>query len=64
MMRNPKALSRSLWVAAVTLTLCIAVSGTALAGPSVPELDPGSSASGLALLIGGAVLLLERYRRR
>jgi hypothetical protein len=30
----------------------------------VPELDPGSAASGIALAIGAALLLAERYRRR
>ena len=29
-----------------------------------PELDPGTGASGLALLIGGVLLALERYRSR
>lgn len=45
----------SFWV----LTLC----GTAGAS-EVPELDPGTAASGLALLAGGLLLLLERRRRR
>jgi hypothetical protein len=42
-------------------------SGVAHAAPggwvAVPELDPGLMASGLAFLVGGAALLLERYRR-
>jgi hypothetical protein len=29
-----------------------------------PELDPGNAASGLALLIGGAMLIIERHRKR
>jgi hypothetical protein len=37
--------------------------GTAHAS-QVPELDPGTAASGIALLVGGALLLVERYRRR
>lgn len=35
-------------------------------GPSVnvPELEPGAAAGGLALLIGGALVLADRRRRR
>ncbi|HEY6420955.1 MAG TPA: hypothetical protein VIX59_18310 [Candidatus Binataceae bacterium] len=46
-----------------TALIWMAASGRALAF-SGPELDPGSSATGLAVLLGGAALLLERYRRR
>jgi hypothetical protein len=28
----------------------------------VPELDPGSAASGIALAVGAALLIVERYR--
>ena len=35
----------------------------AFAAP-VPEMDPGSAATGIALAIGAAVLLAERYRHR
>jgi len=38
--------------------------GTASAAPSVPELDPGSAGSGIALAIGAALLIVERYRSR
>ena len=52
---------------ALTLGACglflMAGIGTASAAP-VPELDPGSAASGIALAIGAALLLVERYRRR
>lgn len=37
--------------------------GTAHAFSEVPELDPGTAASGLALLVGGLMLLIERRRR-
>ena len=37
--------------------------GTASAA-SVPELDPGSAGSGIALAIGAALLIVERYRSR
>jgi hypothetical protein len=48
---------------------CIAISallGMVLVGSAhaagAPELDPGTAGSGLALLVGGALLILERYR--
>ena len=47
---------------ACTLLLMIGF-GTASAA-AVPELDPGSAGSGIALAIGAALLLVERYRRR
>jgi len=40
----------------------LAIGGTAYA--AVPELDPGTAASGIALFVGGALLLIERHRRR
>jgi len=40
----------------------LAMGGIAYA--SVPELDPGTASSGLALLAGGFLLLVERHRRR
>ena len=43
--------------------LCLfGLGGTAHA--AVPELDPGTAASGLALLAGGLLFLIERRRRR
>lgn len=33
-------------------------------GPHSPELDPGSLGSGLALLAGSGLLLVEKFRRR
>ena len=44
-------------------TLTLALGGVAHANPA-PELDPGTASSGVALLVGGALLLIERYRRR
>jgi hypothetical protein len=35
----------------------------AFAAP-VPEMDPGSAATGITLAVGAALLLAERYRRR
>jgi len=46
--------------------LLLGLQGTASAVITavVPEIDPGTAASGLALLAGGALYLIERYRRR
>jgi len=48
------------------LSVAIALLGVAMIGTAhaagAPELDPGSAASGLALLVGGALLLIERHR--
>jgi len=41
----------------------LAFGGACYATP-VPELDPGTAASGIALFVGGALLLIERHRRR
>ena len=43
--------------------LTLALGGVAHATPA-PELDPGTAASGVTLLVGGALFLIERYRRR
>jgi hypothetical protein len=40
------------------------VPGAALAGAPGPELDPGMSVAGVALLGGTAAFVIERYRRR
>ncbi len=32
--------------------------------PSVPEIDGGSMASAVALVLGGVAMLTDRYRRR
>ena len=43
----------------------ILVAGIGTASASVvPELDPGSAGSGIALAIGAALLIVERYRAR
>jgi hypothetical protein len=53
------------------LTLMLGVCGMILAAgigtasaSAVPELDPGSAGSGIALAIGAALLIVERYRSR
>jgi hypothetical protein len=43
--------------------LLVAAVGTASAAV-VPELDPGSAGSGIALAVGAALLIVERYRSR
>ena len=48
--------------AAACAMFTLALGGVAHA--AVPELDPGTATSGVALLVGGALLLIERYRRR
>ena len=43
----------------------LALGGTAMAKrPTAPEIDPSLLGSGLALLAGGVLVVLERYRRR
>ena len=58
-----KDLFHSLVFAAACAMLTVGLAGMALAD-GVPELDPGTATSGVALLVGGAMLLIERYRCR
>jgi hypothetical protein len=55
-------LSRLIPLIGAGAMLALALDGVAHASP-VPELDPGTASSGIALLVGGALLLVERYRR-
>jgi len=55
--------ANSAWILGACALLWLAGSGDAFAVAAVPELDPGSAASGIALAIGAALLLAERYRR-
>jgi hypothetical protein len=48
---------------ALVLTALAGVVHAGASPPSVPEIDPGSMASALTLLIGGAILLTGRYRK-
>ena len=50
----------------LTLGTCalLLMTGIGTASAAVPELDPGSAGSGIALAVGAALLLAERYRRR
>ncbi len=58
-----KVIAGAMTLAGACALLTLAMGGTAYASP-VPELDPGTAASGIALLVGGALLLIERHRRR
>jgi hypothetical protein len=60
---NRRFVSNLAWTVGTCALLWMAGIGTASAVP-VPELDPGSAASGIALAVGAALLLAERYRRR
>lgn len=60
---NHRVVSNLVWTVGTCALLWMAGIGTASAS-AVPELDPGSAASGIALAVGAALLLVERYRRR
>jgi hypothetical protein len=51
-------------VAIGALLLLLILGGTAIAGVpiTIPEIDPGSMASAVALLVAGGVLVAERMR--
>jgi len=57
-------ISNLAWTGAICGLLFLAGTGSSIAGTPVPELDPGSAVGGIALAIGAALLLAERYRRR
>jgi len=61
------ALLRSLSLGTSAL-LVLALAGPALAysGDAIgaPEIDPSLLGSGVALLVGGAMVVIERYRQR
>jgi hypothetical protein len=52
------------WTGAIGGLLFLAATGSSFAGTPIPELDPGASLGGIALAIGAALLLAERYRNR
>lgn len=62
---NRRFVSNLPWILGTCGVLWLAGASDAFAiAAAVPELDPGSAASGIALAIGAALLLAERYRRR
>jgi len=56
--------SKLVWTVGLCGLLFLAATGSSFAGEPIPELDPGSAVSGIALVIGAALLLAERYRNR
>jgi len=58
------SVSSAVWILGISALLLLAGSGTSFAFNGAPELDAGSAASGIALAVGAAVLMAERYRRR
>jgi hypothetical protein len=60
---NRRFVSNLAWIAGTCASLWIAEIGTASAQVA-PELDQSSAAAGIALAVGAALLLAERYRRR
>jgi hypothetical protein len=58
------SVSNAVRILVVSGLLLLAGSGVSFAFNPFPELDPGSAASGIALAVGAAVLMAERYRRR
>ena len=64
MNRAKRFFANSMWIFGACGLLWLAGSGDAFALAAVPELDPGSAASGIALAVGAALLIAERYRRR
>ena len=57
-------LERALSIVAAGSFLMLGMSGIARAISPVPELDPGTAGSGLAILVAGVLLFLETHRRR
>jgi hypothetical protein len=60
-MRN---FARMLYLGGAGAAFVLGMGGVAFALSAVPEMDPGTAMSGLALLAGAVMLLREAYRRR
>jgi hypothetical protein len=64
-LRNERRFVSSLaWTVCTCGVLLIAGARPASAAFVGPELDPGSAANGIALAVGAALLIVERYRSR
>jgi hypothetical protein len=48
----------------LSLALSLLAPARSFAGILAPEIDPSSAAGGLALVVSGSALILERRRRR
>jgi hypothetical protein len=63
-MKTSRSLRLSSLIGVSTMVLLgLAGVASAQAAP-VPEIDPSSAASGLVLIAGGVVLIMEQLRRR
>jgi hypothetical protein len=56
-------LSEGMMKIAGTILLLVGMSGFAFAGTGVPEIDPATGVSALALLSGGLLVIRARQRR-
>ncbi len=63
-MRKKALRLTSLGICGGLLLLALHGTASALYVGAVPEIDPGTAASGLAVLAGATLLLIERFRRR
>lgn len=54
----------ALGTAAGLLVVALHGSASAFNNIGVPEIDPGTLGSGVAILTGAALVLIERFRRR
>jgi hypothetical protein len=61
---NRRLVSKLVWTGGICGLLFLAGAGSSFAEASVPEMDPGTAVGGIALAIGAALLIAERYRRR
>jgi hypothetical protein len=55
---------RTLGLGTGYLFLLVAFAGTAHAGATVPEVDPGSLGTAMALVVGGYLVIVSRFRRK
>ena len=61
---NRRLVSKLVWTGGICGLLFLAGAGSSFAGTIVPEMDPGSAVGGIALAVGAALLIVERYRNR
>ena len=62
---RPKSVVNVLSVCLGAMLMVFAIAGTSLAGITrVPEIDAGTLGGGLALLVGGYLVVVSRFRRK